>query len=72
MEPAFTGNVVKSFLPIFNEETDKIVKSINQNYLNGAEFNLLEMMAELVINTNNITIFNLHDQQFLAQQVKIE
>lgn len=62
-------NVIKTFIPIFGEEADKIIQKLSPKSLDGREFNLIEPMVELVINTGAITIFNLRDKISLAQQM---
>lgn len=62
-------NVAKTFIPIFSEETDKIIKLMSEKHLDGKEFNLIESMTELVINAGAKTMFNLHDKILLAQQM---
>lgn len=42
---------------------------MNEKHLDGKEFNLMEIMNQLVINAGTITIFNLHDKISLAQQM---
>lgn len=60
---------MKTFLPVFGEETDKIVESMGEKYLDGKEFNLVDVMNQLVINIGVITIFNLRDKYHLSQEM---
>jgi cytochrome P450 len=69
LSPAFSTNVIKTFIPIFEEETDKVVKSMSEKHLNRKEFNMVESMAELVINAGALTMFNFRDKISLAQQM---
>jgi hypothetical protein len=60
---------VKNFLPVFKEETDKIVAEMEENHLDGNEFDLCESIVKLVDNIGSITIFSLRDQLELSLQM---
>ncbi len=71
MNWAFSTNVLKTFFPIFQQESKKIVKKIEENFPNEEKFNLQEIVEEMVINSIGITVFDLRDKIQLAKKIKV-
>lgn len=61
LEPAFKTNVLKSFLPIFNEKS-KIFVKVMQERLNEKEFNMFDAVAPLALDNILTTSFGLNKE----------
>lgn len=60
---------MRNFLPVFEEESDKLVAEMEDKYLDGKEFDLCEPIEKLVYITGAITIFSIRDKFDLALQM---
>lgn len=62
--------MLKSFLPVFEEESDKLVADMEENFLDGKEFDLCESITKMVYNIGGVTIFSLRDQLELSLKMQ--
>lgn len=56
-------------MPVFEEETDKLIAEMEEKFLDGNEFDLCEPIIKLVSITSAITIFSLRNKFDIAQKM---
>ncbi|KAG5674748.1 hypothetical protein PVAND_004699 [Polypedilum vanderplanki] len=68
---AFNLNVLKGFIPVFSQYTDKVIKEMEDN-LDGKEFDLYVPLTRLTVRSSAATILNVHGVEMASYEKMIE
>lgn len=69
---AFHLNVLKGFIPIFNDYAGRVVKEMEEKNLDGKEFDLMLPLAQLTVRTVAATMMNVHGVETSSYQKLID